>query len=295
MGKVETRGFNIEGLVGQLFLPEGPGPHPAAIFLGGSEGGVPRWYAELFVPRGVACLTVGYFGCEALPQALMEMPIERIEQAGKWLREQPDVLTHDGRVGIVGRSKGAELALVAAAFFPEVFGPVVSFVGTGSVWPGIDLSAYPNEARLRSAWSYQGVPLPFVPFVEGVTGELTAQGLRIRRVYEAALFQPDAVEAAAIPVERAAGPLLLFSGTEDAMWPSTEMSETVVARLERHGRGDIVKHLALPGCGHRVFRHPKTFVAPSFYDVGGTDEAADAAHEHVLRRATEVLVKSSIA
>ena len=48
--------------------------------------------------------------------------------------------------------------------------------------------------------------------------------------------------------ERFGGPLLLLSGSEDAVWPSGEMAEAVVAR---RGNG-ADRHVRFAGAGHLV-------------------------------------------
>ena len=42
-----------------------------------------------------------------------------------------------------------------------------------------------------------------------------------------------AVERAAIPVERTNGPILLVSGQDDQMWPSAQMGQLVIERLDQ--------------------------------------------------------------
>src|SRR3954467_14949278 len=98
-------------LVGTLTMPDGPGPHTGVVALSGSGGGVPSWWGSLLAPHGIAVLAAAYFGAEALPTALCEIPVETVVAAGEWLRGRPEV--RSGPVGLVGGSKGAELALVA--------------------------------------------------------------------------------------------------------------------------------------------------------------------------------------
>lgn len=117
----------------------------------------------------------------------------------------------------------------------------------------------------------------------GVGFERTERGLRSVGIYAAALEQADAVAAAAIPVERAAGPLLLLSGGEDAACPSTTMARVIANRMKAHGRSADVRHLDFPECGHVVVRlWPPGQAPPMLYDNGGTVEALDAAHNVAL-------------
>jgi dienelactone hydrolase len=215
-------------VVGSFTAPEGPGPFPGVVALSGSGGGVPGWWGDLLAPHGTAVLAAAYFGVEPLPSTLCEIPVETVASAGEWLRGRPEI--REGPVGLVGGSKGAELALLSAS-------------------------------------TYAG---------------LTERGLRSVGIYAAALEQADAVAAAAIPVERAAGPLLLLSGGDGAC-PSTLMARMIVERMEAHDRAADVRHLDFPECGHVIVRPwPPGQAPPMPFDNGGTEEALDAAHEVAL-------------
>lgn len=103
------------GVVGTFTVPDGPGPHPGVVALSGSGGGIPSWWGDLLAPHGVAVLAAAYFGVDPLPSALCEIPVETVPAAGEWLRRQPQI--RSGRIGLVGGSKGAELALLAATTY----------------------------------------------------------------------------------------------------------------------------------------------------------------------------------
>ena len=269
------------GVVGSLAVPDGPGPHPGVVALSGSGGGVPSWWGDLLAPHGIAVLAAAYFGVEPLPSTLCEIPVETVAAAGVWLRGRPEV--RSGPVGLVGGSKGAELALLAAAAFPSSFGPVAAIAPSCVTWFGVDLAGEVADASARSSWTLDGRPVPFVPPVPGVGFERTERGLRSVGIYSAALEQADAVDAATIPVEQAAGPLLLLSGGDDGACPSTVMARMIVERMEAHGRSADVRHLNFPECGHVVVRPwPPGQAPPMPFDNGGTDEALDAAHDIAL-------------
>ena len=55
-----------------------------------------------------------------------------------------------------------------------------------------------------------------------------------------------------LPVERINGPVLLISGTDDAVWPSTVLSEFAVRRLRAHAHPHAVEHLVYDGAGHII-------------------------------------------
>jgi pimeloyl-ACP methyl ester carboxylesterase len=255
-------------------------PCPGVLALGGSDGGVPEGYLDLLLPEGLACLALAYFGTAATQPSLIEVPLERIERALRWLIAHPNVTTRDGRVALIGGSKGGELALLVAATFPELVGPVVAYTPSSVVWAGIDFTA--RSGANRSSWSRSGDPLPFVPYPAGVGPASTPRGLSVLPIYDAGLDNTEAVEEAAIPVERATGPVMLISGGDDRMWPAERMCRMVVERMRGYGRGRAVSHLNYPEAGHVLFAYknliPHGVTIPMPFDLGGSPAAANAAH-----------------
>lgn len=66
---VERADLSADGLGATLFLPPGPGPHPAALVVGGSAGGF-GWsiqMAALLAAHGRAALAVAYLAIVAQP------------------------------------------------------------------------------------------------------------------------------------------------------------------------------------------------------------------------------------
>jgi dienelactone hydrolase len=59
---------------------------------------------------------------------------------------------------------------------------------------------------------------------------------------------------AAIPVERIGGPILLFSGKDDQLWPSDLFAAQVVERLESHTFTHDVEHYSYENAGHMIAR-----------------------------------------
>ena len=254
------------------------GPFPGVLALGGSEGGVPGGYLDLLVPEGFACLALAYFGTRGTQPGLVEVPLERIERGLRWLIAHPKVTNQDGRVALIGGSKGGELALLVAATFPDLVGPVVAYTPSSVVWGGIDFSA--AEPPMRSSWSKSGKPLAFVSIPRGVPPLQSERGLGFVPIYERGLdgVQPD--DAAIIPIERAAGPVLLISGGDDRMWPARRMCQLLVDRAQRFGRDHLVRHLDFADAGHALFAvEPDTELkSPLPVDLGGSEAATARAH-----------------
>src|SRR5687768_6614527 len=257
-------------------MPEGKGPYPSVLALGGSDGGIPEYFLRLLVPEGFACLALAYFATPDTQPALVEVPLERIERGLRWLRAQPAVAARDGRVAVVGGSKGGELALLVAATFPDLVGPVVAYTPSAVVWAGIDFRL--SSGATQSSWSVGGRPLPFVPYPAGIGPSFGDRGMRVRPIYESGLDSSAAVDEAAIPIERATGPTLLISGGDDGVWPATRMCTMLTERMRNAGRSSVVRHLNFPQAGHALFRGPDEAASPMQLDFGGSDKSADAAH-----------------
>jgi dienelactone hydrolase len=274
-----TTRMRDEGIVGNFGTPHGTGPFPGVLALGGSDGGTPDYFLDLLVPDGFACLALQYWGTSETQLTFSEIPLERIEKGLRWLARRTDVSAPGGRVGIVGASRGAELALLVAATFPELVGPVVAYTPSGVVWAGLDFTLPPGTTR--SSWALRGAPVPYARYPADVPPSHSERGLSMLPVFERALDDVEAVQQASIGIERATGPILLVSGGDDKVWSAGRMSEMVVGRMAQHGRADDVRHLHYPKAGHMLFPYvrPSDVMVPEFpMDLGGTPEADAAAH-----------------
>src|SRR5262245_38828601 len=107
-----------DGLVGTLFLPSTPPPHPMVITLGGSVPGVFTPPAIMLASNGIAALALAYFGVEGLPSALAHIPLEYFAKAIRWCQSRRDL--QPNAIAVAGSSRGGELALLLAATFPEI-------------------------------------------------------------------------------------------------------------------------------------------------------------------------------
>jgi dienelactone hydrolase len=274
------------GLVGTLFYPSTPGPHPAVIVLGGVGGGLREGGAEALASEGFAALALAYFGVEALPRELVEIPLEYFEKAIAWLKAQPEV--DASRIAVVGNSKGGELALLLGATYPEDIKAVIGYAPSAVVWQGIPFDREAYYGGPRSPWSSRGEPVPFARFASPRTSEMVRmvgfyfgqQPIVGRIFYERALEDEAAVAAAQIAVEEINGPLLFISGTDDQMWPSTRLSEMAMERLKAHDHPFFYEHLRYEGAGHMITlpRSEPPASWTSRYEVGGSREANEFAN-----------------
>ncbi|MCP2098068.1 BAAT / Acyl-CoA thioester hydrolase C terminal [Actinosynnema pretiosum] len=222
------------------------------IVLGGSEGGLHELDAALLAGHGFAALALPYFGAPGVPENLVDVPLEHVGAAVDALAER-----FGGPVGLVGGSRGGELALLAASVFPAVRA-VVSVAGSGVVTQCIGAGKRLLEVLELDAasWTWQGQPVPYLPY--SVSSGMRAAIVNGEPVVLAEAFDlgdgfPEDVE---IPVERIAGPVLLVSGDQDASWPSAALSEVAHRRLEANAHPHAHEHVVHPGAGHLLAGPP---------------------------------------
>lgn len=255
-------------LVAAFMAPTSHGPHPAIIVLGGSEGGTAmvRSVGRQFANEGYAVLALSYFGAPGLPATAEEIPLEYFDRAIAWLARQPQV--DPEHMGVFGISKGGEAALLVGSRSPQLHA-VAAGVPSSVVWQAISAGA---GAAPTSTWSLAGKPVAYLPYDQTVRFDFTRYIESIYALYSGALPTADARPEAMIPVERINGPVLLISGTNDALWPSTAMSDRVVARLRKNGFSHSVQHLAYQNAGHAVSTPPALASTTGYPDeaVGGT-------------------------
>lgn len=277
------------GVSGVLAVPNGAGKVPALIQLHGSEGGSmagARGRAGVLAERGFAVLALNYVaysyvggGIPGVEPTLANVPVETIDRARRFLATRPEVRAD--RIGLIGVSKGAELTLVAAAYFPWVKA-AVACVPSDIVWAGYGREPRPGE--LLSSWTWRGVPLPFVPYdrYEDVfSGKATAAEVhaRSRAKAEAAM-----VAASRIRVERIRAPVLLIGGGKDQVWPSAPMTEAVKQRMGRRAEA-----LVFPDGSHNICG---TGAATQRED--GEDSAADAIASGTAFRRTIAFLREKL-
>jgi dienelactone hydrolase len=254
------------GLVGRLFEPEGQGRRPGLLVLSGSEGGINELEAALLASHGYVAFALAYFKADGLPQQLAVIPLEYLKKGVDWLAARDSV---DGkRLGVVGGSKGGELALLLASHFPQLKA-VVARVPSHVVW--FDLGSFN-----KSAWSVAGKELPFVPQPAGAMKVFFKSPVHLVDLYRPALDAKERAEKARIPVENIQGAVLLISGTDDQMWPSAYMADQVVARLRESKHPFPVQHLKYEGAGHAIppaFVPGQPFLGNSQFALGGTAAA----------------------
>lgn len=222
------------------------------LVLGGSEGGKPDHLARVLAEEGYPVLSLAYFKTEGTSEYLDMIPLEYFDKPIQWLKDHEKV--KGGAIAVVGGSKGAELALLLASRKPEIRG-VVAFAPSSVVFQGIPKVFWPP----RSSWTSNGKPVPFVPYDY-------SKGFNpndLLSLYEISLEQSEAVKKATIEVQRINGPILLFSGVDDKMWPSVKMGDMICERLKDKKFNHKYEHFKYDKAGHTL---------NEYFMLGGTRE-----------------------
>ena len=288
------------GIAGRFFRPAGQ-PRGPVMVLGGSGGGL-GWSAEVaaqLAVEGYAALALAYFRWPGLARHLAGIRLEYVADAIRWM--QVEVVGAARPVTLVGASRGAEFALLAASTFSEV-GAVIAVAPSSVLWGpdwGFGTIGY-------AAWTYRGQALPGMtpPLWRRPTTALRAMVSYVRRTpwrgtpaVLDVLRDAKAVARAAIPVEKIRGPVLLVSGADDQMWPSAAMGEDIRLRLEAAGHPFEVRHLSYDGAGHavsilRADSYPTTArhsITHMVFDLGGSESVNKTASESARTEALRFL------
>jgi acetyl esterase/lipase len=223
-----------DGLVGTLYVPATPGPHPAILVLGGSEGGLDSvsFSAAYYGSFGYATLGLAYFGVPGLPSSLTDIPLEYFDRALAWLAARPEI--DADRLAVAGGSRGGELALMVGADHPELLA-IIAEVPSGVRWGSAGVAD-------RAAWTRDGTILPYMhggedglPDIEWLPGGTRAYRYTPIFRMQMATTAAETIAAATIPIERAGGAVLLLAGADDGLWPSCELAEIAMERLRSSG------------------------------------------------------------
>lgn len=241
-----------------LYRLPGREPRPLVIILAGAEGGdgAGKRFGPLLAKLGYAAVSLPYYspdwGAHAPPPQFADLPgsfvnirVDQLAELRTALSKTRGVDTQ--RVALFAGSKGSEFALIAASHFPWI-DAVVAYAPSDLVWEGWGLETLEAEGT-RSSFSFEGKPLPFMPyrgFVEGLTAGPKAD---LRAIHEnGRADHPDREAAARIPVENYRGRLMLIAGDRDQLWNSGRMSRNIVAAREKAGLKTTA--LIYPEAGH---------------------------------------------
>ncbi|XP_041805597.1 acyl-coenzyme A thioesterase 5-like [Chelmon rostratus] len=265
--RVPVKEGNFQGV---LFTPPGDGPFPAVLDLCTFMS---EKRACLLANKGFVVLAMAALGGK--PDNITEMHLDHFEEAKDFLQRQPQVGSKG--VGVIARSKGADIALSLAAFVPGV----EAVVWINGCSANVALPLYYKKRQILS-------PLMF-DFDKAIPTESGAT------IIKYGVKDPLAEEnkGSLVPVEQAEGRFLFVASEDDLNWDSKGYADEMTERLKRHGKENFESvyypragHLLEPPYGphcpsavHGLFSFPVVW--------GGEPKAHAAAEVHLWKKIQE--------
>lgn len=251
---VERQEIREDGLVGTLFTPAGPGPHPVVVVLNGSGGGINEPRGALYASHGYQAFALGYFKAPGLSPFITETPLEYLETGLNWAHRT--LKPRDGFVAVAGQSRGGELSLLLGATFPDLISAVIAYV-PGAMVHGAQGAGDPARGGWQGVtWTRGGEPLTHLwqdnKAVHWHPWGGDAPPTRHHSVFFEGLKDTDLAARSRIPIENTKAAVLLVSGRDDRAWPSSLYSKMVVSTLNRHDHPHLVRHLDFDDAGHAI-------------------------------------------
>ena len=262
---VRPKAINENGFQAKYFAKNNLTNKTAIVLIGGGQWG--DYWAQEFSKKEMVALSLPYTGIDGLPKLPEDIDLEYFENAINWLKEQPEV--NPDKIIVMGASRNAELALVIASTFTNTIKGVIAYSPSSVSWSNTVLPYNSNE--LKPSWKYKGIDIPYIP-MEKIAGNKAGK-VEMIAYWEKGLSKTDLVDHAFIKVEFITGPILLFSGIDDKVWPSSKMADMIETRLEENNFKYALKNIQYENAGHLISGNPeqKTGLRTGKINLGGRE------------------------
>ncbi|WP_313183395.1 acyl-CoA thioesterase/bile acid-CoA:amino acid N-acyltransferase family protein [Lacrimispora sp.] len=249
-----------DGFIGKLFYRK-DSCDETILMLGGSDGQMEglALMAGPLASRGFNVLIVPYFGVEGLPERLEEVHLEYFEKIFHWLASNE--ITKAKEIYLHGTSKGGELALLLASYFPQIK-KVAAVEPHTYCFQALDGMM---SGKNISSWSYQGKSIPFIKVDNNIFFEdqkkAVSEGVPFgfASTYKKSVERAVNKEEARIKIENSEADILLICGENDNIWNSYDACTDILQVLKRHNYKHSVRLLSYESMGHPM---PVPFVIP---------------------------------
>lgn len=282
--KIELGNSDIKG---NLYAPSEPGNYPGVILLSGSDGGNESHSASYLAGKGYLVLALSYFNDEGLNENLEKVDLDYFKTAVDYLSDHHK---SNGKVNLVGYSKGAELALLTGSKF-NCFQSIVAGAASNYITSGMKGGIFAPVP----GWTLDGEALPYLKMKFPVSFMLSTIKNYIRKrpmyfleIWKKSLSRKNVSEYK-INVGKIDAPLLVISGGDDKLWPSQNFSEEI--QKERNNVNDV--YLSYKKAGHFISFPYSFYQSPAnvhmdldgmIIDFGGTKyENAQAAEDSLAK------------
>lgn len=291
---VRPKFVNEHGFKATLFAKNDIQNQPTIVLLGGGHWG--DYWGQEFAKVDYVGLSLPYYRQEGLPELMEEIPLEYFENALQWLKGQPEV--NPNKIIVMGASRNAELALLIASYFPKSVHGVIAFNPSSVSWSNTVLPF--NSDSVKPSWTLNTKPIPYIA-MDKIKGTSTAT-IETLPYWKNGLSDSIAVNNASIKVENINGPILLLSGADDEVWPSSLMSDMIETRIKMNHFHFDFENIKYENAGHLISSNPnnpstmrqgKMDIEGKSYDFnfGGTEIGDMAAQKDAAERVFKFLSK----
>jgi dienelactone hydrolase len=289
---IRPESIDQDGIKGNYYAAPNTEKKAAVLLVGGGQWG-DYWGSEL-VKRGSVGLSLPYTRLDGLPELPEEIPLEYFQKALIWLSKQPEV--DPNKMVVMGASRNAELALLIASHYPEIVSGAVAYSPSSVSWSNTVLPF--NSDDLKASWTYKGEDIPYIPMEKIAGSESTT--INTMEYWTGGLNNKPYLDDASIKVERINGPILLLSGKDDEVWPSSLMADMIEERLKQFNLSENVHNIQYVDAGHLISGNPESIdeartgkmnIQGKEYDYryGGTREGDFKAKQDAKKRVFELI------
>ena len=291
---VRAQAIQEDGMVANYFALEGTADQTAVVLLGGGQWG--DYWAQEFASREMVGLSLPYTGWEGLPTLPENIDLAYFEKALLWLGKKAEV--NADKIVLMGASKNAELALVLGASFPELVSGVIAYAPSSVSWSNTALPY--NSDEMMASWQYKGEDIPYIPMEKPKANDSGA--FDMLAYWQKGLEKTAYVDSAMIEVNRIKGPVLLFSGADDQVWPSVQMADMIAKRMDDFNFEYSFQNFQYENAGHLISTNPDAKTSNRNasielngkqyeYTFGGTDQGDYIAKQDARSKVFDYLKK----
>lgn len=233
---------------GRFFYDADSINRPSIIVLSGSDGRIEKAQAiaEVLTHYGFNTLAVCYFGLKGTAESLTAIPVTHIAEAIDFLKAK----TGNSQIGIYGRSKGGEYALLAASELQDITCAVAN-TPSHYIFEGLNPKHKPSK---QPSWIAKTKTASFIPFkihafIPFIVKKVLFKKNDLVGPYTY-LIKKYGNENNRTHVEAINGPVLLLSAKGDEIWPSSMFCDGAMTYLENHPHRH--EHIAYQHAGHML-------------------------------------------
>ena len=229
-----------QGFAG-IYFPGSRSPQKAIIAPGGASCDEKTSISMCRYLRqaGYNVLVLGFYLWEGLPKDLIRIPVDYVEKAVKWLKEEKGIQG----IAMTSASTGAGYTLLAASLIPDI-GCVIPVVPYDHVPEGTMQRGLAFREAHRSQYTWHGQELPYTPInildekgmLWWINSARKAPGYGLRRFmrYGYDLLENRLLPQARIKVENMHADVLFLAVRDDDAWPSDAAVPRMLKVLEEN-------------------------------------------------------------